>query len=404
MYEEYFLELKEFLASYAQIWQKEVLEQFPVAPNRQLFQWSQQLSFYTNSQLIDLENSHELDHSHSKDFKEVVDKILLLENKLKNIGYKAVPPTGVQRENFRKMNPKKIHELQHISNLVNEKKLQGEHIIDFGGGVGHLCQQLSRELNINSTCFDLDLKLLSAGELRLERHYPGLKKRINFHHAKISQDMKLDAPDNSLFIGLHACGSLSNYLIDFYARSNAKSFISFGCCYHKHDNENLFNLSKMAKNNPLDLSKHAQTLAAKSNSYITHQLFDERVIVKKYRYAFHLLLNKFFDVHEFQGLGNYSKQLYMGSFEQYAQHFLNKLSLNLEHSQITEFYQDRTLHKNIEFLIKAGVIRGLFGRLIEIYILLDRTLYLKDLGHEVSMLEVFEKRISPRNIAIVSSS
>jgi hypothetical protein len=51
----------------------------------------------------------------------------------------------------------------------------------------------------------------------------------------INEAGQIDCPDeNTLLVGLHACGDLSSLIIkNFVASPNSKSLINFGCCYHK---------------------------------------------------------------------------------------------------------------------------------------------------------------------------
>lgn len=395
----YFLEVKHFLSSYQDIWQREVLEQSPLCAR--LVSWATELFNYDTDQLLRLENDHELSKQHSEELTKLVSKINELENKLDKV--EKVFFKG-DKNKFRKVSDKKLHEMLTIEKIIDQSKLSPQNIIDFGGGVGHMCEYLSDKFKIDSLCFDRDEKLLESGQQRIETYNKNLINKVKFKHAQIEPNMSFNVAQNSLLIGLHACGSLSNYLIDFYLKNKGNSFINFGCCYHKHQDEDIFNLSTLAKEDELVLSKHAQTLAAKCNSTITPKLFEQRVMVKKFRYAFHFLLEEYFNKSEFIALGNYSKTLYRDGFVKYAQTFLKQLNLELSSQQIEDFFMDESLHKKINFLLKAGILRGLFGRLIEIYVVVDRALYLEQAGCQVRVVEAFEKTLSPRNIAIISNS
>jgi hypothetical protein len=399
MLKDYFLEVKHYLSSYQDIWQREVLEQSPL-PAR-LESWANELSDYNINQLLKLENDHELSKQHSEELTKLVSTIKNLESKLDKVD--KVFFKG-DKNKFRKVSDKKLHEMLTIEKIIDQSKLLPQNIIDFGGGVGHMCEYLSDKFKVDSLCFDRDEKLIKSGQQRIEKYNKEVIDKVKFKHARIEPNMSLSVAQKSLLIGLHACGSLSNYLIDFYLMNKNNSFINFGCCYHKHQDEDIFNLSNLAKKEELVLSKHSQTLAAKCNSTITPKLYEQRVMVKKFRYAFHFLLEKHFNKSEFIALGNYSKTLYRDGFVKYAQFFLEQLNLELNPQQIEDFYMNESLHKKINFLLKAGILRGLFGRLIEIYIVLDRALYLEQAGCQVRVVEAFEKTLSPRNIAIISSS
>lgn len=397
MLEQYFTDIHQFLSRYQDIWQKEVLEQTPLS--KRLESWGADINHFTTNELLQIENDHEIQKIDSE-FSGILAEIKELENRLPKFSFNEIELAG-----NRKISQKKIHEIISLIHLIKNSQFEISEVNDFGGGVGHLCENISFHLGIPSNCIEKDEKLIQSGRERIDKYHSELKDKINFKQTLIKANFKIPSRNNGLSIGLHACGSLTNYLIDFYLNSRNKYFISVGCCYHKYlaGEQNIFNLSSLAKKLNLELSNHAYTLAAKSGSQITPELFEQRIKVKKYRYSFHFLLERYFNYKDFITLGNYPKHLYQSSFEEYALHFLERLKLNLPTNEIELFYNDEKLHQKIDFLLKGGVIRGTFGRLLELYILLDRALYLKENGKEVELVELFDSRISPRNIAIISS-
>jgi hypothetical protein len=50
----------------------------------------------------------------------------------------------------------------------------------------------------------------------------------------------------------------------------------------------------------------------------------------------------------------------------------------------------------------CNIIRWQLGRLLEIYLLLDRCLFLEENGYKVKVEQYFEEALSPRNIGILA--
>ena len=71
--------------------------------------------------------------------------------------------------------------------------------------------------------------------------------------------------------------------------------------------------------------------------------------------------------------------------------------------ELDAYYNDPERQQLISKMLAAGLVRNVFGRLLELYIQLDRVIYLEEQGYEARLLEVFEEPVSPRNIAIVAS-
>lgn len=396
MLEQYFKNIYQFLSRYQDIWQKEVLEQNPLHPL--LDKWASDIATLDLNSLVMLENKQIMDNLPAHIYS-LLSKINELENRISKLNIE-----DLTLATNRKIGTKKKHEICGVINLIKKKDISPIEVYDFGGGVGHLCENLSQHLSIPTNCVERDEKLIESGKLRIARYTPLLKDKVAFINKEIGPSFTMPSKTNGLAIGLHACGSLTNYLINFYLQSNNKYFISFGCCYHKYsiEDKNIFNLSQLAKRFNLNLSNHAHTLAAKSGTIITDDLLKKRIKVKRFRYSFHFLLSHFFYKNDFISLGNYSKSLYDLSFIDYTNYFLRRLNLQLADEQIINFYENEKLQTKIDHLIRAGILRGLFGRLLEIYIVLDRALFLQDNGKNVEVVSVFKASISPRNLAIIS--
>ncbi len=58
----------------------------------------------------------------------------------------------------------------------------------------------------------------------------------------------------------------------------------------------------------------------------------------------------------------------------------------------------------IEAMFLSNVIRWQFGRLIEKVVILDRCLFLEESGYKIKWGEVFDEKLSPRNIGIYATS
>lgn len=389
-----FLKLQQFLQTYHPIWSVEALEQMPIQEDRDFFKWTYEILNLSDGELIEFENKRIL--------KSGSDKFLNLLKQIREFE-QMIPRQEFEMEKLpqklvKKMSQKKIHEIQAISQLVKNKKFK--RFVDFGGGVGHLCQYLAVTQNRDTLCLDREQDLLSSGEQRVDRYFKDHRNSIKFKQALISKEMvksdeikNLISPDDCL-LGLHACGSLSNYLIE-YSVQNKNQLLNFGCCYHKCDSMEHFNLSSKAE---LNITMHGLTMAAMSNIHLTPESLEERRKVKRLRYAAHFFLQSK-GIKEFKSLGSPNKKLYDQSFSEY---FIT-LSPESEWSkeELEDFISKEDIQKKIHFTFMADFVRGLFARLIEIYILMDRALYMNEHSGTVELVQLFDRRISPRNIAIV---
>ncbi len=375
--------VRNFLKKYHYLWEMEIIERYPNKLNDKVLEWAKELESLNTDELLLFENNLELKNV-STEFAEFIEEIKRLtsfEKKEYDLPYKKMPL---------KVTKKKHHELQYIQEFLKDKKFK--EALDFAGGMGHLSEMLHDEFHIPSTCIDFDQQLITSGKKRVKG------KNINFLHQDISQTLNLKVHDETLCLGLHSCGPLSNYVMDFFHQSQAGSLLNFGCCYHKLTTE--FNLSLASQDDPLPLTNHALNLAARSNAVIKEDDLEFRWKVKSYRYALHMFMIDNNLCNHFVTLGNAHPTDYEKTFAEYTKEQLVKVSITCLFSdeQLNNYFQEKLTAVKTYFY--AGLTRMNLGRLIEVYIILDRAQYLKELGCEVHVYDFFEKSLSPRNLGL----
>jgi hypothetical protein len=247
-----------------------------------------------------------------------------------------------------------------------------------------------------------------TGRTRHEKNARGPNK-VEYHNIKVSADelrfvSLLDS--STLTLGLHTCGNLANDQVKASAKANARALINLGCCYHKLVPETQ-NISAFvqSQSDKFIISQFALTLASRAHRKMEEKDYDLKEKVKMYRYSIHFLLHDEYGIKKIATLGNSNPKLYDEPFSVYALDNLKRIGIDIKHSaeELDAYYNDPSRQKLISRMLVAGLIRNAFGRLLELYIQLDRVIYLEEMGYETKLLEVFEEPVSPRNIAIVAT-
>ena len=178
--------------------------------------------------------------------------------------------------------------------------------------------------------------------------------------------------------------------------------INLPCCYHKLSLTDC-NLSALAKKHPLAWGLYALTLASGAHHKVSLKDVTFRQQVKRFRYTLHFLLHDEFSSPGLNALGNCPPALYHGSFATYALEQLKRLGLThqLTSGTLNAYYQDQARQGLIQQMLVAGLLRDMFGRPLEIALLIDRALWLEELGRQVELGEIFDSRISPRNLVMI---
>lgn len=388
-YVEHFLEIKSFLKKHKYIYELEVLKRYPNELNPFYLSVSKDLYELDLNELAHFESDIFFKENFSKDLKDLIKKISTLTkiNKLK------INETKLHQNLKRKLNPKKLHELSTLKTLFDQSSF--DQVYDIGGGVGHLGHVFVANQNKRAQVFDMNEDFLSSGEEKMKRWLKEHSEKLSFTLKRVDEQFSLELKQNDLLAGLHSCGSLSVDIIKKYAQNNKGGLINFGCCYHQLNED--YNISKLSQKDPLHLTNNALHLATRGSSYASIDDLLKRKKVKYYRYGLHhLMLEKFNE--GFITLGNGHKNDYNGIFSTYAKKYYPKAS-ELSDDSLNQFYE--SVQDKIKENFYLDFIRGMFARVIELYLILDRVIYLEEHNIDVKMCEVFDRFLSPRNIGIL---
>ena len=119
----------------------------------------------------------------------------------------------------------------------------------------------------------------------------------------------------------------------------------------------------------------------------------------------HFLMHDEYQLPEMVTLGNTHPKLYAQDFGVYALDQLQRISVTPKHTveEFNHYFQDSERQQLIWNMLAAGLIRNAFGRLLEIYLLLDRAIYLEEHGYRCEVMEFFDEEKSPRNIGLTAT-
>lgn len=391
-----FLEISDFLKNYKIIHEVEFLKRYPEEYPKFILPWIEELIPWSFPELASFESTSDKNMVKNPSFKIFLDQI----DYLSNIGQLKVNETILPSEYLRKMNIKKRHEIQTLKSLIDSDS-QSDYLIDIGGGAGHLSCALLYQNKKESLCLDLNSDLKTSGERKVKRWLPQIEKQIIFSTAVFDDSTNLPhnfSPNETTLIGLHSCGSLSTSIIKRAVQDSYKGLYNFGCCYHKLIDE--YNISMLAKEFGVKLTNNALHLAGRSGTIVSEQDLKTRFKVKRFRYSLHYFLNDHFKT-PFRSIGNATKEDYNGEFTQYARKYDKNCELAaISDETLQNFYRSESVQLKVKRNFIADIIRLKLGRLIELYILLDRALFIQENGKLPELVECFNKKLSPRNILL----
>lgn len=405
---ERFIQIRDFLKPYQKIWQNEIMLMYPTPLEDYDPVWIEDLMrFQDKKDVIKLEKKDVFSLIKCPSLIDFYQKILTLSLVP---AIKTYPPMPEDRFTWLFIIPKKQHEIKklapHIDALYQQHNI--ESILDIGGGIGLLAQTLNNYFKHKVCSIDLNAEFQKTG---IERHDKNAKdpyNKVSYKNIKVDHQSSFTNLLNSgvMPVGLHTCGKLALDIIQLASQKNVPVIVNFGCCYHSLDSSpDLQNISQFAKDNhPIWMNKFALTLACRAHRKMDEKDYDLKLKVKLYRYAIHILLHDYYGIKKLVTLGNSNPKLYDKSFGEYALEQFKRIQIEPKHTQLelNTFFADSNLKLLIDKMLAAGLIRNALGRVLELYLLLDRVIYLEEQGYTVQIEEFFDEELSPRNLGITA--
>ena len=224
---------------------------------------------------------------------------------------------------------------------------------------------------------------------------------------------------NCMLIGLHTCGDLSPLSIQTFINSNVKVLVNVSCCYNKLSeklnraksnckesphplpNQPGFPMSKFIKDSKFALGFSARTLACQA----TCRWDTQSDAIEMFQHHFYRsILQRYIrncNVDSHINVGGLPGSAFKSGFKHYATIALTKLKLahliTDDLDLIFQEFKDRELE-----LAFACTLRALVAPAIESLILVDRLIYLNEMGFESELFPLFAQLDSPRNMALVA--
>lgn len=402
------LQIRDFLKPYQEIWQNEIMLMYPEPLKGHSLEWIEDLRRFQNKpDVIRLEKKDVFDYIQNPSLIEFYKKLEEL-GQLPQV--RSYPPMPENSFTWLYIIPKKQHEIKllapHLNHLYHQQKI--DQVLDIGGGIGLLAQTLNNQYQLKVTSVDMNPVLQDTGIKRHEKNAKNPHNKVQYKNIKVETggDFSNLLEAKVMPVGLHTCGRLALDIIKVSALKKVPALVNFGCCYHTLDQTaELQNLSHFSQSNdPIWMSKYALTLSCRAHRKMSENDYDLKMKVKFYRYAIHILLHDHYGIKEIVNLGNSNPKLYNESFGDYVLEQFKRIDLSPKHTihELNTFFGDPELKLLIEQMLAAGLIRNAFGRVLELYLLLDRAIYLEEQGYQVQVEEFFDEELSPRNIGITA--
>jgi len=272
-----------------------------------------------------------------------------------------------------------------------------KHWLDWCSGKGHLGRRLL-QTGQQLTCLEYDPALVASGQTLSQRH--------QLHALHIEQDvLAVDAATllnaDHTPVALHACGDLHVRLIQLASAAGCNQLAIAPCCYNRISLTEYSPISSTAKASGLQLSLDDLALPMSETVTAGARVRRQRDTSMARRLAFDLLQRQLRGVDEYLPTPSLPSAWLDKSFSDYCHHLaaLKDLSTIGEQNWAAleaSGWQRLAEVRNLELL------RGLFRRPLELWLTLDRALFLAEQGYTVRLGTFCKSPLPPRPFLLLA--
>ncbi|MEZ8946699.1 MULTISPECIES: methyltransferase [unclassified Vibrio] len=290
---------------------------------------------------------------------------------------------------------RKLQQIVSMGEAVLENHY-GKEWLEWCSGKGFLGRILSQQSDQKVTSFEWQQSLCESGQKIADDQ----KLAMDFVQGDAFSD-KADDVFNSYqhAVALHACGDLHVELVKKSVSHGLPAVTISPCCYHLIRDENYQAMSSIAKSSALTLSKSDLRIPLQETVTGGERVKRHRQLEMSYRLGFSQLLKAELNIDEYIPVPSIKKSELAEGFESFCRWAseVKELSLGSDIDFDSYLIQGEALFWEME---KLSLVQQVFRRPLEIWLALDRAIYLQEQGYEATIEEFCERSITPRNLLI----
>ena len=275
---------------------------------------------------------------------------------------------------------------------------QPRHWLDWCAGKGHLGRLLAWQGGQPLLCLERDAALNRAGELL------GIEVGISSRHVDadvLSEDAwRYLQPQHSV-VALHACGQLHMTLLQQAAAHGCAQIAISPCCYNRISTADYQPLSATARKARLQLTRDDLSLPMQESITAGQRTRRQRDQSMAWRLAFDLWQREAQGTDAYLPTPSRPESALRQGIASFCRDLAAHHQLQLREPDSWADLEQQGWHRLAQ-VRNLELLRGLFRRPLEIWLLLDRALYLQEAGYQVRLGQFCEQQLTPRNLLLVA--
>lgn len=271
------------------------------------------------------------------------------------------------------------------------------HWLDWCSGKGHLGRWLTRP-GQSLACLEYDPALVASGA-SMSRHL-GLEAR-HIEQDVMAADALHHLHSEQTPVALHACGDLHVRLLQLASQQGCRQLAVAPCCYNRTTSEHYLPLSNAAQQSSLQLSRDDLGLPLSETVTAGARVRRQRDQSMAWRLAFDLLQRQLRASDQYLPTPSLPSHWLSKSFADFCH---DLAVLRQVPAPGAQDWQALEAHgwQRLAQVRNLELPRNLFRRPLELWLLLDRALYLQEQGFRVRLGSFCDYQLSPRNLLLLA--
>lgn len=288
---------------------------------------------------------------------------------------------------------RKVEQIQQFCTLVPDSAAP---VLEWCAGKGHLGRMLAYSQQRRVLSLEWQDALCQQGAALAEKHQ--LPQRFVKADALSAEGLAVLKLEQQV-LALHACGELHLQLLRSASQQGCQQLQLVPCCYHLIPEPQYQPLSQLAQQHDLALSQHDLKLAVQSQVTAGARIARLRETEVEWRLAWQALRAELSGDSHYQPLASVSKQIFSTDFRHFAEWAAGQQQVTLPAGLNLDGYlvQGRS---HARLVRRIELVRHLFQRPLELWLLFDRALFLEQQGYQVEVGTFCARELTPRNLML----
>ncbi len=292
---------------------------------------------------------------------------------------------------------RKLDQILSMSQSVLNQSMS-EEWLEWCSGKGYLGRILAYSSERKVTSLEYQTCLCKSGQVEADK----LGLPMHFVQGDAFADEVADVFNkNQHAVALHACGDLHVRLLQIGSGKHLPAMSVAPCCYHLVKAPMYEPLSKSGMKSKLCLTKDELRIPLQELVTGGARVQRHREQEMTYRLGLDSMLRSSAENDTYIPIPSIKKSLLSNGFEWFCQWAADQKQLYLPSKDFEQF--NEIGKKRFEKMEKLSLIQDLFKRPLEMWLIYDKSLFLKEKGYKVNVSTFCDRSVSPRNILIQAS-